>query len=232
VVTAIDGAGTTETEWGALPPLPPLNLTGLDRPLVVAPHPDDEILGIGGLLALIGGADIIAVTDGEASHPHADPRIRADLAERRPVETEAALTALGGRHTVRRLRHPDGGIDEAQLTDVLRDLLQPGQVCIATWRGDGHPDHEAVGRAAAGACAAAGAQLWEYPIWMWHWATPDHPRVDWHRARQVNLPPPVIASKRAAIAEFTSQITPIDGVTILPEHVLARFHRPFEVLFT
>jgi LmbE family N-acetylglucosaminyl deacetylase len=232
MVTEINGPGTTESVWAALPPLPPVDLAGVERPLVVAPHPDDEILGVGGLLALIGAADIVAVTDGEASHPHADPRTRSDLAQRRPAETDAALGALGGSHTVRRLCHPDGGIDEARLTATLRGLLQPRRVCIATWRGDGHPDHEAAGRAAVAACAATGARLWEYPIWMWHWATPDDPRVEWRRARQVPLPPHVIAAKRAAIAEFTTQIIPVEGVTILPAHVLARFHRPFEVVFT
>jgi hypothetical protein len=66
---------------------------------------------------------------------------------------------------------------------------------------------------------------------MWHWATPDDPRVDWQRGRRIPLPREASAAKAAAVAAFVSQITPIEGVTILPDHVLARFRRPFEVVF-
>jgi LmbE family N-acetylglucosaminyl deacetylase len=111
------------------------------------------------------------------------------------------------------------------------DLLGPGRQCLATWRGDGHPDHEAVGRAAAAACARTGAVLWEYPIWMWHWTRPADPRVPWRSAHRIPLDRSAVCAKAHAIAAFTSQITDIDGVTILPPEILARFDRPFEVLF-
>ena len=63
----------------------------------------------------------------------------------------------------------------------------PGTWCAATWRGDGHPDHEAVGRAAATAVERTGAVLVEYPVWMWHWALPGDPDVPWYRAHTVPL---------------------------------------------
>jgi LmbE family N-acetylglucosaminyl deacetylase len=136
---------------------------------------------------------------------------------------------------VHRLGHPDGGIDETALTGQLTELLVAGRYCLATWRGDGHPDHEAVGRAAAAACAATGAILLEYPIWTWHWAEPDDERVPWHRARRIELPPRVQAAKSHAIAAFRSQITalgPAPGdAPVLPPHVLDRFARPIEVIF-
>ena len=72
VTIDIAAGGTTESRW--LPWLAMASWPALDpatcrpgRPLIVAPHPDDEILGAGGLLALAGG-EIVAVTDGEASH--------------------------------------------------------------------------------------------------------------------------------------------------------------------
>jgi LmbE family N-acetylglucosaminyl deacetylase len=234
VVAVIEGLGTAETEWGewlAGASWPSVAPGGFEFPVVVAPHPDDEILGVGGLLASTGRAEIVAVTDGEASHPHTTVVTPDDLIRLRPEESRQALDRLGVDARTHRLRQPDGGIDEAALTDALVWLLAPGRQCLATWRGDGHPDHEAVGRAAATACARNGAVLWEYPIWMWHWTRPDDPRVPWDRAHRVPLDPAVVPVKAHAIDAFATQIADIDGVTILPPHVLARFARPFEVLF-
>lgn len=254
----IEGTGTAEARWqawGRLADLPELSvaapgagaaigLSGL-RPLVVAPHPDDEILGAAGLLALAGG-EVVAVTDGEASHPGSavvDPHALGPV---RRAETAAALGALGRPGTlVHRLGHPDNGIDEDRLAGELAALLSadrtPGagsepRWCVVTWREDGHPDHEVVGRAAVRACAETGARLVEYPIWMWHWAAPGDPDVPWDRAVRLPLPPSVQAAKRAAIAAFVSQVEAVGtapgDAAILPPYVLARFDRDEEVFFT
>ncbi|GAA1644751.1 PIG-L deacetylase family protein [Actinoplanes couchii] len=240
MVRPIVGTGTPETRWQQWPAMrdwPDLPLDPVEPPLVVAPHPDDEILGVAGLMAMLGRADLVAVTDGEASHPHSTVHTPAELAAIRRVETTDALDRLGlSGAPVHRLGHPDGGIDEKALTRALADLLTPGRWCLATWREDGHPDHEAVGRAAAAACASTGARLLEYPIWTWHWAEPDEAAVPWHRARRIALTPAAMAAKVAAIAAFPSQIAPLGpaeaDAAILPPHVLARFTRPFEVVFS
>jgi LmbE family N-acetylglucosaminyl deacetylase len=241
VVTPIAGEGTAEEVWRAWPAMrdwPVLSLDDLPGPpLVVAPHPDDEVLGVAGLMARAGAAELVAVTDGEASHPGSTVHTRTGLALLRRAETAEALRRLGLADTpVHRLGHPDGAVDEAALTESLTDLLTPGRWCLATWRGDGHPDHEAVGRAAARACALTGARLLEYPVWAWHWASPDDGRVPWSRARRVDLAPEHRAAKAAAIRAFPSQIAPLGpaaaDAAILPPHVLARFARPFEVVLT
>jgi LmbE family N-acetylglucosaminyl deacetylase len=239
MVRPIVGTGTDEALWRAWPAMagwPALDLDPPEAPLVVAPHPDDEILGVAGLMATLGAADLVAVTDGEASHPNSSVHTQSQLATIRQGETADALDRLGlGAATVHRLGQPDGGIDEEKLTAALTDLLWPGRWCLATWREDGHPDHEAVGRAAARACAATGARLLEYPIWTWHWAYPDDPTVPWHRARRIDLAPAAGAAKAAAIAAFPSQIAdlgPADGdAAILPPNVLAHFSRRFETVF-
>jgi LmbE family N-acetylglucosaminyl deacetylase len=226
--------GTAEERWLRwLAEAAPSPLASPARPVVVAPHPDDEVLGAGGLLAMTGGGEIVAVTDGEAAHPHLDGPQRRLLAARRRIETAEALAALCAGHLpVHRLGQPDGDVDEAALADRLVPLLAPGRWCVATWRGDGHPDHEAVGRAAAAACAATGARLVEYPVWMWHWAAPGDPRVPWARARRLTLTAAAARAKASAIALFGSQLEPLDGgPPVLPAHVVARFHRPYEVFF-
>lgn len=231
----IDGDGTDEATWAAWPlldGLAALALTGVTDPLVVAPHPDDEVLGAGGLLRRLGGT-VVAVTDGDASHPGSTVHSPAELAELRRAETEAALVALGRPRTpVVRLGHPDGGVEEHRLTGQLTELLRPGRWCVATWRGDGHPDHEATGRAAAAACAATGAVLVEYPVWTWHWARPGQQVVPWQRMRRLELEPADRSAKAAAIACFRTQIRPIGpaaaDAAVLSPGFLARFARAYE----
>ena len=67
--------------------------------LVLAPHPDDDVLG-GSLLmrrvAAAGGRVVLAwLTDGGASHGELPPEARRRLVERRRVEAEAGVSALG-----------------------------------------------------------------------------------------------------------------------------------------
>ena len=80
-----------------------------------------------------------------------------------------------------RLGLPDGELSKhiTELANILTELLlsTPDSWCVATWRGDGHPDHEAVGRAAAIASERADTLLLEYPVWMWHWAIPNDTAV-------------------------------------------------------
>jgi LmbE family N-acetylglucosaminyl deacetylase len=234
VVRAIAGAGTPEAEWlPFLAGLPPYG-----RPAgpvtLLAPHPDDEVLAAGGLLALLAGAGVpvrvVSVTDGEASNPGGSVP-PAELAALRAAETAAALAALGVTDRTR-LGLPDGGA--AGLEAPVAALELTGTV-LAPWRGDGHPDHEAVGRGAATAAARTGAALVEYPVWAWHWAAPGDPAVPWERARRLDLPPGIAARKARALAEFRSQTAPLGPLAadapVLPPAILARFTRPYEVLF-
>lgn len=240
-MTAIDGQGTTEAQWS--PFLAALEPAALDlarppaRVVVVAPHPDDEVLGVGGLLALLAAAGsavtVLAVTDGEASNPGGSVA-PADLARLRVRETEAALAALGLDADVVRLALPDGG--SAALERPVEQALDlaEGTWLLAPWSGDGHPDHEAVGRACETAARRDGARLLAFPVWTWHWALPGDPRVPWERARRVPLPADVRRAKAAAVDAFATQVRPLgplpQDAPVLPPHVLARFARDEELV--
>ena len=233
----IDAPGTAEAAWRAWSAPRRFPVAGVGdwaSAVVVAAHPDDEILGAGGTMALLAQAGarlrLVAVTDGEASHPGArDP---AELASRRIAESAAALKILGaGSVDVVRLRLPDTGLTdrEGELADILRRLCAGFDVCLAPWEDDAHADHEAAGRAAR---RAAGHVL-RYPVWMWHWAIPDDERVPWDRCRQIPLPPDIAAGKHAAIQAFASQLTdggPF-GAAVLPPGIVAHFTRAREVFF-
>jgi LmbE family N-acetylglucosaminyl deacetylase len=213
----IDRPGTPEDAWDTwprlwrLPTADPLTWRSV---VVIAAHPDDEVLGAGGTMAMLAAAGVrlrlIAVTDGEASHPGADPAV---IARTRIAESAAALDLLGARDAeVIRLRFPDTRVAdrEEELSAILGELCAGFGACLAPWEGDGHADHEAAGRAARRAVP----DVLAYPVWMWHWATPGDPRVPWRRACQVPLPGDAAARKRSAIAAFTSQLT--DRETGLP----------------
>ena len=116
---------------------------------VIAPHPDDETLGAGGLIARqrMRGSDVVvaAVTDGENCYPDS-----VGMGEIRCLEQEAALKRLGvERDNIVRLRLPDSAVssNEEELVERLMPLVSSDTHVVAPWSGDFHPDHEACGRA-------------------------------------------------------------------------------------
>lgn len=244
----IHGDGTAAGAWhedAALAAVPPSDAGALVPPgsrlVIVAPHPDDEILACGGLLQLLApGAPpplLVAVTDGEGSHPGSAAWPPERLRAERPHETLAALDCLGvARPSLLRCGIADGGVRarEAELAQRLTNLLGPDDVVVTTWRYDGHPDHEATARACAAAAAAHGARLLEVPIWGWHWSTPADGAMPLAHARKLPLPDAVLARKRAAMACFQSQVLPDASRAaepVVPAHALDRILIPFELYF-
>jgi LmbE family N-acetylglucosaminyl deacetylase len=236
--------GTSEAEWlGSTrwPTSASVEWGVPGRVVVVAPHPDDEVLAAGGTMRELARAGwdvrIVAVTEGEASHPRS-PTVSPDaMAEKRAHERAAALARLGMSHErVTRLHFPDGNVQGTPgLTKRLLAALDGAAWCLAPWHCDGHPDHDAVGAAASAACIEAGVALVQYPVWAWHWLHPSSDVFPWDRVRCVRLSPQAAAAKRCAVHAYQSQIAPLGpdpgDETVLPAGVLARFDRPFETFF-
>ena len=210
------------------------------RVAVCAAHPDDEVLGAGGVLALLAAAGVqvqlVTATDGEGSHPGSTVLTPGRLAALRVAETGAALAELGVAAVHARFGLPDSGLAgrAAELTGRLTAAVAGADAVLAPWTGDAHPDHEAVGAAAVAAGRELGLPVWQYPVWTWHWAAPDDPRVPWAGAHRVLLPPAVRAAKRAAVDRFATQVRPLGPApadrAVLPPDVLAHFDRDVEVL--
>lgn len=249
-INPIVGQGTPLQLWQTsshLAQLPVIDILDLvpegSRAVVVAPHPDDEVLGCGGLLQLLAAAErplqLISVTDGSASHPGSGRWPVERLSVVRPQESVEALRRLGV--PLHRLKWLRGGFADSQvaareteLAEFIERHLRPGDVVFTTWREDGHCDHEAVGRASAVAAQRVGATVHELPVWTWHWAKPEDRLVPWQRARKILLAPALIARKRHAIHAFASQLEgdPHIGLPpVLAPYVLDRLLQPFEVVF-
>jgi LmbE family N-acetylglucosaminyl deacetylase len=244
----IAGRGTAEARWlrsAWLRRVPRIAsrtlLSGVRRLVVVAPHPDDEVLGCGGLMRQAAAAGcailVVSVSDGERCCPGDPFWTPARLRRARRRELRAALDALGlaTARTVA-LGAADGrvGAASARITRWLRGRLREGDLLLATWALDGHPDHAACARAARIAAEARGVRHLEYPVWGWHWAQPSSPALRNVRPLRVELPAGVRAAKRRAIACFATQTgdcLPAIAVPVLPPHVRRRFERPFEVFF-
>jgi LmbE family N-acetylglucosaminyl deacetylase len=218
----------------------PWDISACPGMTIVAPHPDDETLGLGATLAMLcaTGIDVqvVSVSDGGAAYPGLAADGRAQLETLRRAELCQAMAVLGAREPIR-LGMPDGELQlhERQIADRITALLASfpaGRWCAATWRGDGHPDHEAVGRATAVAAANSGSPFVEYPVWMWHWARPGDSAVPWMRARRATLTDEALALKRLAVQSFSSQTQPRpDGGAVLPAAVVHRLLEVGEVVF-
>jgi len=221
--------GTRNEEWQAL-----LNgeATWSPKPgplLIVSPHPDDEVLGAGGLIRMWSERGhhvvILSVTDGESAYPdwHGLDALRRG-------ELDQALATLCSR-PVRavRLSLPDGGVAMRmpELVNAIQKLCGPKPTLIAPFEADGHPDHEAVSLACLDVAGDLGLTLARYPVWAWHHAQP----AAFQGARWGKFPldAKTQAAKHAAIRCFASQLNPADArQPIVPAHVLEYFERDYE----
>lgn len=220
---------TEEKEWLALLANVPEWKPPANRLLVIAPHPDDETLGAGGLIQWqrSQGVEVavLAVTDGE----HAYAGVEGLDSIRRPEQTEA-LHRLGvPSDCITRLGLTDSGVpnQEAMLTKKLLGLTTPQTHLIAPWTGDFHPDHQACGRAAEEVARATGAQLTYYFFWTWHFGDPQ--TVAPLSLLRFPLSPPLLEAKLHALSAHQSQLVWKGDEPVLPERLLGPAKRPFEI---
>jgi LmbE family N-acetylglucosaminyl deacetylase len=134
----------------------------LDRVLIVAPHPDDDVIACGGLIQRAGLVRVLIVTDGE-NNPWPQrfasrtlfitKQHRRDWASMRRREALAALARLGVKESsVRFLALPDQRIANlarrrnATLTNAIESELRDFKptLVIAPSMFDAHCDHRAV----------------------------------------------------------------------------------------
>ncbi len=146
--------------------------------IVIAPHPDDEVLGCGGLLAACAAAGVpahvVILTDGSLSHPGSASWSARRIAAQRAQEARRAAQTLGmARQSVTLLGLRDGRLlfDRAQMiraASFVARLARRTKACtlLVSWRHDPHPDHAAAALIASQARRhAPHLRLLHYPVW-------------------------------------------------------------------
>lgn len=182
------------------------------RVLVVAPHPDDETLGAGGVIALHrrhgDPVSVVVVTDGSVSR--APGTISAQsMARRRRKEVAAAVRLLGVSEVIL-LNLPEGDWDAPLLWERLAPLVADADVVYAPSCVDFHPEHMRVARHLAGMLSAS------QTVRVYELSVPLTPIL----ANVVADIRSVKAVKNGALACFASQQT-----ALAPLARLARYRR-------
>ncbi len=235
--------GTPEEAWRDRPEWSAARQLALPqqarRVVVVAPHPDDETLAAGGLMATAHEAglaiDVVLLTDGERSHPDSTTVTPQQLGDRRVEESRASLSVLAPGARLHRVGLPDGRLDEqaeAMVAEIVRIVGEAGPetLIVAPWRRDGHSDHDAAGIAAGIAARRTDATLWEYPVWLWHWCDPaDAP---WPSLGVLPLTEDILQAKVRAVALHRTQLEPLSTApgdeALLHDGFTAHFQRATE----
>lgn len=208
-----------------------LDLEAVRHAVVVAPHPDDEIIGAAGVIQALrrqgSMVRVIVVSNGAASHPDSAAWPPARLIDARRRESLLALRRLGvTRDHVTFLGLPDGGLSARPV--LCRQLLSRAichcrdvDMLVGPAMTDGHPDHRAVA-AALRDTRFAGRRM-TYQVWP-----PQRARVA--RGRTVTLAGGA-AAKRSLIRMHRTQLGAITddphGFAIAC-HELAVFAHPVE----
>jgi LmbE family N-acetylglucosaminyl deacetylase len=212
--------------------------------IVIAPHPDDDVLGCGALIARMarrGPVRVCYVTDGAASHIGSPTFTPSRLRDVRESEAERGLRHLGVRERATFLRWPDGTVPSAgdaaaaPLLDALRNLIPAAEpvIVVAPWRRDHHCDHRAVATLVDAVLSERPlATRIEYTVWLGVLGEPaDEPQPGEGRTIEVDSRP-WLSAKRAALREHRSQtgrlIRDAETAFTLPPELLARALGPIE----
>ncbi|MFC1596899.1 PIG-L deacetylase family protein [Planctomycetota bacterium] len=195
----------------------PIRPVSAEAAVVVAPHPDDETFGAGGMIALKRALNVpvtvILLTDGEASlaaFPAISPE---EVGQVRRNQAAAATGSLGldpgdvsGLGLVDgKIPHPGQPGFEDAVVRLARELdhLAPSEL-YCPHPHDGLPDHEAATSIVLAAARRSSRpfQIIFYVVWVWFNArSPLRRHLDIHTGWRLDVRS-VYLKKRAAISHY------------------------------
>ena len=218
--------------------------------LIVAPHPDDESLGCGGLIALLRDlgrqVHVLFVSDGSASHPNSLKFRGEKLTQLRHREALSALEILGVNEAATTfLNLPDSrvpntwqeGFTEA-VTAVGKILSEIRPTSVFTpWRRDVHHDHIATTAIIHKAVEQMEnpPRVIEYPVWVWDAESHDKAPTDGEMIAWKLDVSGVRDRKTKAVFAHVSQTTDLidddPGGFVLSADQISRYTGDHEIFF-
>lgn len=213
--------------------------------LIIAPHPDDETLGCGAIIARLCASGqkvrVLVVTDGAASG-NSSIISPFELVQIRHNECVEACKTLGVKaDDVVFLNFPDGGT--SALVDTIAAAIkthviafQP-RLIFSPYSEDSHPDHQTIANAIDSLCRdkTIVGTVFEYPISFWPFVALRHllHPSKLRRLRRITTTP-YLTHKMRAMKSYRSQLENMTGEPawfyFKPEHIL-RFFREHELFF-
>lgn len=181
--------------------------------LIFAPHPDDEVMGCGGLIQRFceqgNPPSVVILTGGGQSHAACCHLPEATIKKERRVMASQILQKLGlPADHLHLLDFPDGAVsaqhEEMQSLKNLVSEIRPDAVFIPH-NGEGWPDHLVCRELVETMTELEEAAIYEYCVWLWYYNVW---KLAWKRACLLRLTKAEHVAKCKAVDEYTERLAP------------------------
>ena len=188
-------------------------LSFAEKTVIIAPHPDDEVIGCAGLIqALVERGTpphVIILTGGEGSHRGCCNTSAEEIIAARHQLTLKAAATLGIHDShIHCLNYPDGGVAlEHPTTESLRELLVQlsPKTLFVPHHGEGWSDHLQAAEITKHLMTGKDASIYEYCVWMWYYNV-------WHldrkQARIIRMSRAQHQRKLRAMEQYITPLAP------------------------
>lgn len=181
--------------------------------LIIAPHPDDETLGCGGLIQTLcqqgTPPHVVILTGGGKSHSSCCHINESLLKKARRKLSSEILTKLGiTPDQIHFLDFPDGSISpqhpEMSQLEKLLTQLSPNTIFIPH-RGEGWSDHLVVRELIKNIHFISSPTIYEYCVWVWYY---NFWSLDWSNAFLLPLTKEQFTKKRETVLQYVQTQAP------------------------